>query len=140
VRDLRTTYTALGQAHDRALANTMQRLVRLSDELAQHLQAVAAPAALQQYAQVLRQQADLQWSNELRDQQMADNVAWLLRQEPAVKVVVWAHNIYIRRDEDQPRMGQLLSKQLGLAYVAVGFATGHGTASFFNSDTSVPSC
>jgi erythromycin esterase len=136
VRDLRTTYAALGQAHDRALVSTKQRLVRLSDELAQHLHAVTAPAALQQHAQVLLQRADLQWSNELRDRQMADNVAWVLRQEPAAKVVVWAHNMHIRRDEDQPRMGQLLSKQLGAAYVAVGFATGHGTASVFNPDSS----
>ncbi|MGI4863354.1 MAG: erythromycin esterase family protein [Janthinobacterium lividum] len=136
VRDLRTTYAALGQAHDQASADTKQRLVRLADELVQRLHAVEAPEAMQQHAQVLRQRADLHWSNELRDQQMADNVAWLLRQEPGAKVVVWAHNIHIRRDEDQPRMGQLLSKQLGPAYVAVGFATGHGTASVFNPDSS----
>ena len=135
VRDLRTTYAALGQAHDQALANTKQRLVRLSDELAQHLHAVTAPAAMQQHAQVLRQRADPQWSNELRDRQMADNVAWVLRQEPTAKIVVWAHNMHIRRDEDQPRMGGLLSKQLGPAYVAVGFATGHGTASVVNPDS-----
>lgn len=135
VRNLRTSYSALGQAHDQALADTKQRLVRLTDELAQHLQAVSAPAAMQQHAQVLRQWADPHWG-EKRDQMMADNVAWVLRQEPAAKVVVWAHNIHIRRDEDQPWLGQGLSKQLGSAYVAVGFATGHGTASVFNPDGS----
>jgi erythromycin esterase-like protein len=31
-------------------------------------------------------------------------------------------------------MGQCLTKQLGPAYVALGFATGHGTASVFNND------
>jgi erythromycin esterase-like protein len=30
-------------------------------------------------------------------------------------------------------MGQYMAKQLGPAYVAIGFATGHGTASVFNS-------
>jgi erythromycin esterase len=107
--------------------------LRLANELVQHLQAVAAPAALQQHAQVLRQRATKMdfWG---RDQAMAANIAWVLRQEPAAKVVVWAHNEHIRRDEDQLRMGQCLTRQLGPAYVAVGFATGHGTASVFNPD------
>jgi erythromycin esterase-like protein len=74
--------------------------------------------------------------NAVRDQSMATNVAWLLRQESAAKVVLWAHNTHIRRDEDQPRLGQLLSRQLGPAYAAVGFATGHGTASVFSPDGS----
>jgi erythromycin esterase len=129
VQNLSTFYSASNQAS----SDTTQRLVRLSDELLQHLQAVAAPAAMKQHAQVLRQRAggvDF-WG---RDQAMAANVAWLLQQEPAAKVVVWAHNAHIRRDDDQPRMGQLLSRQLGPAYVAVGFATGHGTASIFTPD------
>jgi erythromycin esterase len=124
VRNLGTSYSASSQAS----GNTKQRLLRLSDELVQHLQAVGAPAAIQQHGQVLRQRAteiDF-WG---RDQAMAANLAWVLQQEPAAKVVVWAHNDHIRRDEDQLRMGQCLTKQLGPAYVAVGFATGHGTAS-----------
>jgi erythromycin esterase len=131
VRNLRTYYSTSNQASDA----TKQRLVRLADELVQRLQAMAAPAAMQQHAQVLRQRAAKMdfWG---RDQAMAANVAWVLRQEPAAKVVVWAHNEHIRRDDDQLRMGQCLSKQLGPAYVAVGFATGHGTASVFNPDGS----
>ena len=125
VRNLRTAYAATGPA-----ADVSQRLVRLSDELVQHLQAVAAPAAMQQHGQVLRQRAELSFWG--RDQAMATNVAWLLRQEPAAKVVLWAHNAHIRRDEDQPWLGRYLARQLGPAYVAVGFATGHGTASVFN--------
>ena len=137
VRSLRTYYAAPGQIS----ADAKPRLVRLSDELMQHLQAVAAPAAVQQHGQVLRQRADLlllPMANGLtmRDQAMATNVAWLLRQEPAAKVVVWAHNIHIQRDKSYPLMGQYLSKQLGRAYVAVGFATGHGTARVDNPDES----
>ncbi|QKG56456.1 erythromycin esterase family protein [Hymenobacter sp. BRD128] len=137
VRSLRTAYTAPNQAS----AAAKQRLVRLSDELVQHLQAVVAPAAMQQHGQVLRQRAELLGQNfakynTVRDQAMATNVAWLLQQEPTAKVVVWAHNQHIRRDDDQPRLGQLLAKQLGPAYVAVGFATGHGTASVFDPDGS----
>jgi erythromycin esterase len=135
VRGLRAYYAAL----DQASAATKQRIVRLSDELVLHLQTVAAPAAMQQHGQVLRQRAGmLQAANGImmRDQAMATNVAWLLRQEPAAKVVVWAHNIHIKRDKRYPLMGQYLSKQLGPAYVALGFSTGHGTARVLNPDRS----
>ncbi|MFD1874916.1 erythromycin esterase family protein [Hymenobacter bucti] len=128
VRNLRTAYAASGPAS----ADTRQRLVRLSDDLLQHLQTVAAPAAVQQHGQVLRQWAE-QPTDLKRDQVMAANVVWLLGQEPAAKAVLWAHNMHIRRDEYQLRMGQYLSKQFGPAYVAVGFATGHGMASVFNA-------
>ena len=130
VRNLRTAYSA----PDQGSADARQRLVRLSDELVQHLQAVADPAAMQQHGQVLRQRAEL--SIETRDQAMATNVAWLLQQEPTAKVVLWAHNTHLRRDEDHPQLGRFLARQLGPAYVAVGFATGHGTASVFNPDGS----
>ncbi|MGI4873882.1 MAG: erythromycin esterase family protein [Janthinobacterium lividum] len=113
--------------------------MRFSDELVQHLQAVAAPAAVQQHGQVLRQRAGLLLAANgitMRDQAMALNLAWLLQQEPAAKVVVWAHNIHIQRAKCYPLMGQYLSRQLGPAYVAVGFATGHGTASVFNPNES----
>ena len=139
VQRLRTSHSALPQAPNQPSADTNQRLVRQSNELAQHLQAMAAPAAMQQHAQVLRQWAGRlgqKHSFDLRDQAMADNVAWLLRQEPAAKVVVWAHNAHIRRDEYLPLMGRHLARQMGPAYVAVGFATGHGTASVFNPDGS----
>jgi erythromycin esterase-like protein len=125
------------------LFNILFVLARLANELVQHLHVVAAPAAMQQHGQVLRQRAVmLQAANgiknsiKMRDQMMADNIAWLLRQEPATKTVVWAHNIHIQRDKSYPLMGQYLSKQLGPAYVAVGFATGHGTASVLNPDGS----
>lgn len=135
VRELRAYYAALQQAS----ADTKQRIVRLSDELVQHLQTVAAPAAMQQHGQALHQRAGLlQAANgiTMRDQAMATNVAWLLRQEPAAKVVVWAHNAHIQRDKSYPLMGQYLAKQLGPAYVAVGFTTGHGTASVTKADGS----
>jgi len=139
VQRLRTSSLALSPTPGQPSADTRQRLVRLSDELAQHLQAMAAPAAVQQHAQVLRQWAERlgqKHAFDMRDQAMATNVAWLLRQEPAAKVVLWAHNSHIRRDDYLPLMGQHLARQLGPAYVAVGFATGHGTASVLNPDGS----
>lgn len=135
VRNLRAYYAAL----DKGAADTKQPIVRLTDELVQHLQAIAAPAAMQQHGQVLRQRAGLLQAKNgvfFRDQAMATNLAWLLRQEPTAKVVVWAHNIHIQRGNGVPLMGDYVAQQLGPAYVAVGFATGHGTATVFNPDRS----
>ena len=142
VQRLRTSYSALSQATDQISADIKQPLVHQLKELAKHLQAVAAPAAMQQHARVLLQRIELladkhladKHYNDGRDQAMATNVAWLLQQEPAAKIVLWAHNGHIRRDGYQPQMGQHLGRQLGPAYVAVGFATGHGTASVLNPD------
>ena len=131
VRDLRTYYAAL----DHASPATKQHMVRLSDELVRQLQASAAPAAMQQHGQVLRQRAGMLLAPNgitFRDKAMATNLAWQLRQEPTAKVAVWAHNLHIQQAKAYPLMGQYLAKQLGSAYVAVGFTTGHGTASVFN--------
>jgi erythromycin esterase len=136
VRDLRTDYFALRQATGQAPANIKQRIKRLSEELAQHLQTAAAPVAMQQHARVLVQRAYLlqQGNGAVRDQAMATNVAWILTQEPRAKVVVWAHNAHIRRDAAGKRMGYYLAQQLGLRYVAVGFATGKGMTNVFEAD------
>jgi len=141
VQRLRTSHSALGLTYPQPSADTQQRLMRQADELVQHLHAVAAPATVQQHAQVLRQWAGLvgqKHYGDIRDQGMATNVAWLLQQDPAAKVVVWAHNGHIRRDEYMPLMGRHLARQLGPTYVAVGFATGRGTASVFPNGTARP--
>lgn len=138
VQRLRTAHSALGPGYAQPSADAQQRLMRQADELVQQLHAGAAPAAVQQHAQVLRQWAGLVGQKkygDIRDQGMATNVAWLLQQDPAAKVVVWAHNGHIRRDEYMPLMGRHLARQLGPAYVAVGFATGRGTASVFPDGT-----
>lgn len=139
VQSVHTSYSALSKAPDQTSAAIKEPVVRQANELAHYLQAVAAPAAMQQHALVLLQRAELVGDKHYgdgRDQAMATNVAWLLKQEPAAKIVLWAHNAHIRRDDYQPQMGHHLARRLGPAYVAVGFATGHGTASVLNSDGS----
>jgi erythromycin esterase len=137
VRDLRTDYFALRKANYHASPATKRRIQRLSDELAQHVQAAAAPTDMQQHARVLLQRAHLLQLGPfslVRDQAMAMNVAWVRQQDPAAKVVVWAHNEHIRRDDHAKRMGYYLAQEFGAAYAALGFDTGAGTANVFAPD------
>lgn len=136
VKDLRNYYFARREARGKTTGATKRRLVQLSQELAQHLQATAAPAAMQQHGRVLVQCAQMNQqglTSPVRDKAMATNVAWLLQQDPAAKVVLWAHNAHINKlNGSDVRMGYYLAQQFGPAYVAVGFATGRGTASTIN--------
>jgi len=59
-----------------------------------------------------------------RDESMAENVAWILDQNPGAKVVLWAHNGHIQRAEG--RLGRYLAEKYGDDYVPVGFATHEG--------------
>jgi erythromycin esterase-like protein len=64
-------------------------------------------------------------SNAARDAAMAENVRWILDQDPNSKVVVWAHNMHVSRTTGW--MGSHLGKALGAKYVNVGFMAGGGT-------------
>lgn len=60
----------------------------------------------------------------VRDGAMADNIAWILEQNPHAKMVVWAHNSHVSRAEGW--MGSHLAERFGDQYVAFGFATASG--------------
>jgi erythromycin esterase len=60
----------------------------------------------------------------VRDEAMADNIAWILEQNPHARMVVWAHNAHISRGKDW--MGSHLAERFGDQYVAFGFTTAHG--------------
>src|SRR4029077_19419670 len=60
----------------------------------------------------------------VRDAAMADNVEWILQQNPGAKIVLWAHNGHVKK---QPlAMGHYLDKKFGAAHLAVAFATAKG--------------
>jgi len=142
VKDLRNYYLAFRKVRGAIPAATKRHMVQLSDELARHLQATAAPVALQQHGQVLLQGAQLYQAgigSPIRDKNMATNVAWALAQGPATKVVLWAHNEHVNKFAgSKAAMGHYLAQQLGPAYVALGFATGNGTASVGGNFLAVP--
>ena len=60
----------------------------------------------------------------VRDASMAENISWILEQNPGAKIVLWAHNGHIQRKEDW--MGAHLADVYGEDYVAIGFTAGHG--------------
>ena len=61
---------------------------------------------------------------------MAENVKWILDENPSAKIVLWAHNGHIRKDKDgfeYKSMGEYLDKMYGKQMIAIGFATAEGT-------------
>lgn len=60
----------------------------------------------------------------VRDQCMADNVAWILEQDPDARIVLWAHNGHVNRAPNA--MGGHLAERFGDDYLPIGFATHEG--------------
>jgi len=60
----------------------------------------------------------------IRDKGMADNVLWILEQNPGAKVILWAHNGHIANAD--PWQGSHLKRALGRDYVPIGFLTARG--------------
>lgn len=83
-----------------------------------------------QNASILWQYAANHFSNPSRDESMAENVKWILNQNPSAKIVLWAHNGHIKKDNDgfeYKSMGEYLDKLYGKEMIAIGFATAEGT-------------
>jgi erythromycin esterase-like protein len=59
-----------------------------------------------------------------RDKAMAENVTWILEQNPDAKIVLWAHNAHISRKHGA--MGFHLDREFGDSYLPVGFAAARG--------------
>ena len=83
-----------------------------------------------QNAKILWQYAGNHFGNPSRDESMAENVKWILDENPMAKIVLWAHNGHIRKDNDgfeYKSMGEYLDKLYGKQMIAIGFATAEGT-------------
>ena len=74
-------------------------------------------------------------SGTYRDQAMAENIGWILRQNPGAKMVVWAHNGHVEQREGW--MGNYLSERYGKDYLAVGFSMDQGTYTAYNQEEGV---
>jgi erythromycin esterase-like protein len=69
-------------------------------------------------------------SNEVsRDESMARNIQWILKQNPDSKIVVWAHNGHVANSKRGPSrsMGAVLREALGKQMVIFGFAFHQGS-------------
>lgn len=83
-----------------------------------------------QNAKILWQYACNYFNAPSRDESMAENVKWILDENPSAKIVLWAHNGHIRKDSDgfeYKSMGEYLDKLYGKQMIAIGFATAEGT-------------
>ncbi len=68
-------------------------------------------------------------NNPARDESMAENIKWIVHQNPTSKIVLWAHNGHIRKSTDKfgTKMGEYLYKEFGNKMVVIGFTTNEGT-------------
>jgi erythromycin esterase len=90
-----------------------------------------------QNASILWQYAANHFSNPSRDESMAENVKWILNENPSAKIVLWAHNGHIKKDNDgfeNKSMGEYLDKLYGKEMIAIGFATAEGTYTALQRD------
>lgn len=67
--------------------------------------------------QLLSQTSDSDW----RDRGMADNMLWILGQQPGSRAALWAHNSHVYNVGHPASMGYYLKQALGAAYRSVGF-------------------
>lgn len=87
--------------------------------------------ALEVLRQFIPMAGDVPRGLEAREKAMAENVAWILRQEGmGARVLLWAHNGHIAKAARGPcgfpTLGWRLSQDLGPGYVALGTAFARG--------------
>jgi erythromycin esterase len=66
-----------------------------------------------------------------RDEAMANNVKWILANNPDSKIVLWAHNAHITKHIRH--MGYYLNKEFGNQYYNIGFISNSGTYTAVNA-------
>jgi erythromycin esterase len=78
-------------------------------------------------AEIMIQSSDTANLSDLkvRDKYMAQNVDWILENNPGSKIILWAHSGHIRKLEGF--LGGLLSQKYGNDYVNIGFLSNSGT-------------
>jgi erythromycin esterase-like protein len=81
-----------------------------------------------QNARVALQCAQLRAREIGRDRSMAENVKWILDQDPAAKIVLWAHNGHVAAGGFRfETMGSVLRKMYGDRMVVFGFSFNQGS-------------
>lgn len=81
-----------------------------------------------QNARVVLQCMQLRANQVSRDQSMADNIKWILDNNPGAKIVIWAHNGHVATGGEfgYDPMGASLRKMFGNQMVVFGFAFNQG--------------
>src|SRR5690606_4499775 len=66
-----------------------------------------------------------------RDRYMAENVNWIMDQNPNSKLILWAHNGHIKKTGKS--MGKYLKEEYPEEYLSIGFAFYDGEYTAYNS-------
>jgi erythromycin esterase len=84
---------------------------------------------LQTYVRVCQQWLNVKFYNGERDELMADNIGFYLKDHQDDKVLVWAHNFHIANNSSNgvKSMGAYLKQQFASKYVPIGFTSAQGT-------------
>jgi erythromycin esterase-like protein len=80
-----------------------------------------------QNARVVMQATELNTGGASRDQSMAENVRWILEQNPNAKIVLWAHNGHVATQSPYKPMGAFLREMYGSQMVVLGFSFNRGS-------------
>jgi erythromycin esterase-like protein len=82
-----------------------------------------------QNARVVLQCMQMKANEAMRDSSMADNVKWILDNNPGAKIVLWAHNGHVSTANEGGHgpMGASLRKMFGSQMVVFGFAFNQGS-------------
>ena len=81
-----------------------------------------------QNARVVLQAMQMRAGQVSRDRSMADNVKWILDQNPGAKIVLWAHNGHVAtRGFSYETMGAALRRMYGSDMVVFGFSFNQGS-------------
>lgn len=111
---------------DRKIAKEIDaRLVELSADEGFSNLPEEQRVVIQQYIDMLRQYLTKGELMDWRDRGMAANLQWIMRQHPTSKILLWAHDLHIGRNEMFP-MGAFLKERLGDNYRTFGFALCEG--------------
>jgi erythromycin esterase len=81
-----------------------------------------------QNARVVLQAMQLRAGKVSRDKSMADNIKWILDQNPGAKIVVWAHNGHVATGGfSYETMGSALRRMYGREMFVFGLSFSHGS-------------
>src|SRR5262245_45897242 len=81
-----------------------------------------------QNARVVLQAMQMRAGQVTRDRSMADNVKWILDQNPGAKIVLWAHNGHVATGGfSYDTMGTALRRMYGREMVVFGFSFNQGS-------------
>jgi erythromycin esterase-like protein len=81
-----------------------------------------------QNARVVRQTMQMRANQVSRDRSMAENVKWILDQNPGTKIVLWAHNGHVAISGfSYETMGTALRRMYGRDMVVFGFSFNQGS-------------